>query len=51
MFSEVANEPGVRKAFCELVPEELWNQRIQMMSVPDNSPSERQISRVVSRDF
>ena len=51
VFSEVANEPGVRKAFCELVPEELWNQRIQMMSVPDNSPSERQISRVVSRDF
>ena len=35
VFSEVANEPGVRKAFCELVPEELWNQRIQMMSVPD----------------
>ena len=31
MFSEVANELGVRKAFCELVPEELWNQRVQMM--------------------
>ena len=35
VFSEVANELGVRKAFCELVPEELWNQRVQMMSVPD----------------
>ena len=35
MFSEVANELGVRKAFCELIPEELWNQRVQMMSVPD----------------
>ena len=35
MFSEVANELGVRKAFCELVPEELWNQRVQMMTVPD----------------
>ena len=34
-FSEIANELGVRKAFCELVPEELWNQRVQMMSVPD----------------
>ena len=29
VFSEVANELGVRKAFCELVPEELWNQRVQ----------------------
>ena len=35
VFSEVANELGVRKAFCELIPEELWNQRVQMMSVPD----------------
>ena len=35
VFSEVVNELGVRKAFCELVPEELWNQRVQMMSVPD----------------
>ena len=35
MFSEVANELGVRKAFCELVPEELWNQRVQMMFMPD----------------
>ena len=35
VFSEVTNELGVRKAFCELVPEELWNQRVQMMSVPD----------------
>ena len=35
MFSEVANELGVRKAFCKLIPEELWNQRVQMMSVPD----------------
>ena len=35
MLSEVANELGVRKAFCELIPEELWNQRVQMMSVPD----------------
>ena len=35
VFSEVANELGVRKAFCELVPEELWNQRVQMISVPD----------------
>ena len=30
VFSEVANDgAGVRKAFCELVPEELWNQRVQ----------------------
>ena len=29
VFSEVANELGVRKAFCELIPEELWNQRVQ----------------------
>ena len=29
VFSEVANELGVRKAFCELVPEELWNQRVK----------------------
>ena len=35
VFSEVANELGVRKAFCELVPEELWNQRVQLTSVPD----------------
>ena len=35
VFSEVANELWVRKAFCELLPEELWNQRVQMMSVPD----------------
>ena len=35
VFSEVANELGVRKAFCELIPEELWNQRVQMISVPD----------------
>ena len=35
MFSEVANELGVQEAFCELIPEELWNQRVQMMSVPD----------------
>ena len=35
VLSEVANELGVRKALCELVPEELWNQRVQMMSVPD----------------
>ena len=35
IFSEVANELWVRKAFCELLPEELWNQRVQMMSVPD----------------
>ena len=35
VFSEVANELGVRKAFCELVYEELWNQRVQMISVPD----------------
>ena len=35
MFSEVANELGVRKALCELIPEELWNQRVQMMSMPD----------------
>ena len=35
VFSDVANELWVRKAFCELVPEELWNQRVQMMSVPD----------------
>ena len=36
VFREVANDgAGVRKAFCELVPEELWNQRVQMMSVPD----------------
>ncbi|CAH3194341.1 unnamed protein product [Porites evermanni] len=35
VFIKVANELGVRKAFCELVCEELWNQRVQMLSVPD----------------
>ena len=35
VFSEVARELGVRKAFDELIPEELWSQRMQMMSVPD----------------
>ena len=34
-FSEVSEELGVKKAFDELVPEELWNQRVHMMSVPD----------------
>ena len=35
VFSEVARELGVQKAFNELIPEELWSQRVQMMSVPD----------------
>ena len=35
VFSKLANELGVRKAFCELVCEELWNRRVQMICVPD----------------
>ena len=35
VFSEVARELGVRMAFNELISEELWSQRVQMMSVPD----------------
>lgn len=34
-FSEVSRELGVKKAFDDLVPEELWNERVHMMSVPD----------------
>ena len=35
VFSEVAKELGVRKAFNELIPKELWSQRVQMTSVPN----------------
>ena len=35
VFSEVASELGVRKAFDELIPDELWMQRVHRMSVPD----------------
>ena len=35
IFSEVTRELGVRKTFDELIPEELWDQRVQIMSVPD----------------
>ena len=35
VFSKVAQELGVRKAFDELIPEELWKKRVHMMSVPD----------------
>lgn len=35
VFSEVSWELGVRKAFDKLILEEVWDQRVQMMSVPD----------------
>lgn len=35
VFSEVAKELGVREAFDKLVPDELWDKRVEMMSVPD----------------
>ena len=35
VFSEVANELGVREAFDKLVPKKLWEKRVEMMSVPD----------------
>lgn len=35
VFSEVAKELGVREAFDKLVPDELWDKGVEMMSVPD----------------
>lgn len=35
VFSEVSQEVGVWKAFDKLIPEELWDQRVQMNTVPD----------------
>lgn len=35
VFSEVAKELGVREAFDKLVPDELWDKRVEMMCGPD----------------
>lgn len=34
VFTEVAQELGVQKAFNELILDELWNKQVHMMSVP-----------------
>lgn len=35
VFSKVADEIGVKKTFSELVPDELWDKRVELMAVPD----------------
>ena len=35
VFSKVAQQSGVQKAFSELIPDELWHKRVDMMAVPD----------------